>query len=397
VVLYSEKCEESSAQCKGIVNDNLIISKTDLDGVITYANENFCKLSGYEASELIGKPHSVIRSPNGQSEVFERMWETILSKKTWQGRIENRKKNGDFYTVVSIVAPIFDNKGGIAEFVAIRYDVTEQVETEKRLQEAKQKKEKMQLENEMLEEVNRAKESFLLVFTHELKTPLNAVISFSDYISNELKQKGSEFEELSELAHTIRQSGMWMLENVESILDIGRLQADRLSFKYQDLDMMILLSALVKDDKSLIDERSLDVKIDCPAQMKISSDPIQFKRVVANLVSNAIKHAHTKIEISCLVEDGRFRLQVEDDGDGVPQQSREKIFELFEQVEESHLTRRGKGTGIGLFFVKLLCEKMHYSVTCKHSQKLGGASFEVSGEIFPSQEIKSDLSEKGEK
>jgi len=157
-MLFGETCEESLMQCRDIIDGNLIISKTDTRGIITYANDKFCEISGYSKDELIGQPHNIVRSPNMQAEAFAEMWKDIFAKKTWKGRIENRKKDGSFYTVDSIVAPILGTNNEIMEFVAIRNDVTEIVNMEKALLEEKQKKERMELKNEMLESVARAKD-----------------------------------------------------------------------------------------------------------------------------------------------------------------------------------------------------------------------------------------------
>jgi PAS domain S-box-containing protein len=118
-------------QYKRIVDESLIVSKTDINGNITYINDAFEKISGFKKEELIGQPHSIVRHPDVKSEVFEDLWNTILNKKTWRGLIKNRKKNGEAYYVESIVKPIFDNDGNITEFIALRKDVTNYISAEK--------------------------------------------------------------------------------------------------------------------------------------------------------------------------------------------------------------------------------------------------------------------------
>ena len=110
---------------KKALNHSTLISKTDLSGRITFVNEKFCKVSGYREDELIGKNHNIVRHPEMHSSVFKEMWETIKNKKIWEGKIKNRKKNGDFYYVHSTIIPILDYEGNIVEFLSIRKDVTE--------------------------------------------------------------------------------------------------------------------------------------------------------------------------------------------------------------------------------------------------------------------------------
>ena len=110
---------------KKVIDASAIVSKTTPDGVITYVNENFCRISGYEEQELLGQKHSIIRHPEMTKATFKQLWHTISNGKIWQGVIKNLSKSGETYIVKSTVAPIFSNEGRIAEFIAIRQDVTE--------------------------------------------------------------------------------------------------------------------------------------------------------------------------------------------------------------------------------------------------------------------------------
>lgn len=115
------------------MNVNNIISKSDTKGRITYANENFCKVSGYTEDEVIGKPHSLLRNPEEKKETFKILWLTIQSGKTWRGFLRNIKKNGGFYDVDIAIIPIFNLKNEIVEFLAIRHEITELVAQRKEM------------------------------------------------------------------------------------------------------------------------------------------------------------------------------------------------------------------------------------------------------------------------
>lgn len=110
---------------KEIVDVSTIVSKTDLKGKITYANEAFCTISGYRQDELLGKSHNIVRHPDVPSEVFKELWNTIQNKKVWHGVIKNRKKDGGYYITESTIKPILDEHGEILEYISIRHDVTE--------------------------------------------------------------------------------------------------------------------------------------------------------------------------------------------------------------------------------------------------------------------------------
>ena len=111
-----------------IVDATNIVSKTDTYGVITYANSKFLEISGYEESELIGKHHNILRDPEIDTAVFKDMWITIKSKNSWHGIISNIKKDGSKYTVKASIFPILNEEKEIAEYIAIRHDITEILE-----------------------------------------------------------------------------------------------------------------------------------------------------------------------------------------------------------------------------------------------------------------------------
>jgi len=118
---------------KKAVDISNIVSKSNTKGIITYVNDKFCEISGYNKSELIGKPHSVVRHPMMPNSVFKDLWDTIKSKRAWHGVITNMKKDGRKYVVDSTVIPILDVDGDIVEYIAIRHDVTEFEETKEQL------------------------------------------------------------------------------------------------------------------------------------------------------------------------------------------------------------------------------------------------------------------------
>ena len=113
------------SQYKETIDSSTILSKANIDGKITYVNDQFCKISGYSKDELIGKSHNILRDPDVSPSVFKDMWDTITSKKQWQGIVRNRAKDGSSYVVNAIVRPLLDTNGNIIEYMAIRHDITE--------------------------------------------------------------------------------------------------------------------------------------------------------------------------------------------------------------------------------------------------------------------------------
>ena len=102
-----------------VPQNELIISRTDLKGIITYANETFCEISGYFAHELVGKSHNIVRHPDMPNSVFADLWETLKREKQWSGVVKNLRKDKGFYWVHAIVSGVYKN-GELVEYKSLR-------------------------------------------------------------------------------------------------------------------------------------------------------------------------------------------------------------------------------------------------------------------------------------
>lgn len=122
--------EKLLSQYRDVVDVSSIVSKTDVNGKITYVNDAFIEISGYSREEIIGKNHNIIRHPDMSADIFKDLWETILDKKRWHGVVKNRAKDGSSYIVDSTIIPILDIDDDIVEFISIRTDIT-QIELQK--------------------------------------------------------------------------------------------------------------------------------------------------------------------------------------------------------------------------------------------------------------------------
>ena len=122
-----------SQEYQKAIDESNILSRADIDGNITYVNEKFCEISGYSREELIGRNHSIVKSPKTSKKVYKKMWATITAKKVWHGQLKNKKKDGTPYYVESTIVPIIDENENIIEYLGIRHDVTDIVTIHKEL------------------------------------------------------------------------------------------------------------------------------------------------------------------------------------------------------------------------------------------------------------------------
>ena len=118
---------------KRAVDESAIVTKTNKKGIITYVNDEFCRISGFSREEVLGHSHNIVRDPNNPKSLFENLWNTILDKRVWKGVIRNRSKSHKIYYVKTIIVPILNYDGEIKEFMAIRHDVTDLILQEKKI------------------------------------------------------------------------------------------------------------------------------------------------------------------------------------------------------------------------------------------------------------------------
>jgi len=187
------------------IDKYIISSKTDRKGIITYASQAFCDISGYSREELVGHPHSIIRHPDMPDETFKRMWQMIQSGKVWKGEVKNRRKDGSFYWVTSVISPDFDSDNNIIGYTAVRQNITEKVMTEefnlKLMQKVEDKTRNLKAKNIYTRDVLDSQSSIIMVCDHRAVLDVNRRFYeiFPQYLSirminDSLKHIGELFE-----------------------------------------------------------------------------------------------------------------------------------------------------------------------------------------------------------
>ena len=343
-----------------------IISKSDTEGIITYVNENFCEITGYKREEMIGHNHSMFRHPESSNEIYKEMWETITSGKIWRERMINLNKDGSEFIAESTIIPLLDADGKIKEYMAIRNDVTDSVKLKRKIYLEEQEKIKR-------ERVAEAQKSFLVVFTHELKTPLNAIINFSKYVQKQINSpKELNREKLSSLLDSVLSNSHDMLDNVTQILEVSKLSSQKLDYNYSVFDVKDILSEVMQRYNSLLTEKNVKVICNSDDSVLISNDMLRVKQIFANIVSNAIKYGNDEIIVS--ISNGSSTIvSIEDNGPGI--KDKEGVFNLYAQEDTGILERKSQGTGVGLYYVKLLCEDLKIDYKIEDRDGTPGSKF----------------------
>lgn len=344
------------SEYKKAVDLGAIVSKTDKNGIITYANDAFINISGYSRDELIGKSHNLVRHSDTSKEIFTELWKTILNKNVWQGDIKNRKKDGSSYFVHASVVPILDEKNEIVEFLAIRYDSTSLHKAIKKAHIAE-----------------KAKGDFLANMSHELRTPLNAIIGFSQI----LQRRKTLDEKDKNYVSKIHISGENLLRLVNSILDFSKIEEGKMDCVLVNTDIselfdetIVLIESQAKKKKIQITLNGLDTK------QNIVVDKQLLKQVFINILSNSVKFTpqNGHVNINYEFKDSKHHFSICDDGIGIAKDDITNIFSPFKQGSNAKQTQV-KGTGLGLAISHKIITELHNGKISVQSEINKGTCF----------------------
>ena len=216
--------------------------------------------------------------------------------------------------------------------------------------------------NLKLYETNQVKSEFLANMSHELRTPLNSIIGFSEILEN---AKGLESKQVR-FAKNIRDSGRLLLDLINDILDLAKLEAGKMEMRPSEFEIGLMVRRLYDMVRSLADQKSIALIFhEDPQLTTLFQDKIKFRQILTNLISNAIKFTpeggRIIVRANRIVDDevDLIELEVEDTGVGIAESDQEIIFEKFRQgpsaLGNDSLTREVSGTGLGLSIVKELC------------------------------------------
>jgi signal transduction histidine kinase/CheY-like chemotaxis protein len=311
------------------------------------------------------------------------LWETILSGNEWRGEFLNKKKSGELYWEAASISPIFDESGNITHFIAIEEDITKQKEMITELIEAKEK----------AEELNRVKSSFLANMSHELRTPLIAILGFSEILESEL----SSDPLLTEMVENIMKGGKRLLETVNLILNISRVESGKEEVSLHEIDIVPILKETYELFTPLAAVANLDYQLNTDTKKIICNiDDRLFRDIFNNLINNAIKFTESgsvKISVEATVQ--KAIIKIIDTGIGIPLDKQAVIWEEFRQVSEG-LSRSFEGTGLGLTLSKRIIELMKGIITVESKVGVGSVftikflasdDFPMAEELKPEKEL----------
>ena len=318
-----------------------IVVITDPKGDIEYVNPMFTTSTGYTAEEAIGQNPRILKSGLMPDSVYLDMWQTILSGRIWDGELQNKKKNGELYWDQAVISAIRNKEGVITNFVAVKLEITEQKKLLNDLIKAREK----------AEENDRLKSAFLANISHEIRTPMNGILGFSQL----LKEPHLTGEEQTEYIDLIYRSGERMLNLINDLIDISRIESGETMVQITETPVNVLLRDLDAFFKPQADSKKLRLQIVTALpdnESIIVTDAAKLNQILTNLVQNALKFTlKGGIDVGYTRQSDMLEFYVSDSGIGIPQDMQLMIFDRFRQVNNT-LTRTQQGSGLGLSISK---------------------------------------------
>jgi two-component system cell cycle sensor histidine kinase PleC len=288
-----------------------------------------------------------------------RTFEAQLEDGSWLHISERRTKDGGYVSVGTDITRIKEHEQKLVDNdLRLRATVIDlkrsQTELERQAGELADLAEKYSREKNRAEEANQTKSKFLANMSHELRTPLNAIIGFSEIMeSGMFGTLGSE--KYQEYCHDILTSGHYLLEVINDILDMSKIEAGRMKLDMEQLDLSKTLAESLRVVSGRAQDKNLILNADIEGDIPVVADRRAIKQIIVNLLSNAVKFTPDggRVVVRGRVFDDSIMLMIADTGIGIAPQSLTRLGRPFEQVE-SQLTKTYHGSGLGLAIARSL-------------------------------------------
>jgi PAS domain S-box-containing protein len=332
-----------------------IIAK-DLNGNILAWNEGARRNYGYTPEEMVSKQNSrVLHTPEDvASGRVQELLETALRTGKAEGTFERVRKDGERFTASVAVTLRRGANGSPIGFVLISKDITEQKQLEEQL---RRKNEELEEQNRRVQEANRLKSEFLANMSHELRTPLNAIIGFSEMMYD--SKAGPVTNAQHEYLGDILASGRHLLQLINDILDLAKVEAGRMDFYPEPVDLAQIVAEVRDILRSLAVDKGIEIATEVdPSLTSVVIDPAKLKQVLYNYLSNALKFTADRGRVTVRMTPAdfdEFMLEVEDTGIGISSEDQGRLFVEFQQLDASS-AKKYQGTGLGLALTKRIVE-----------------------------------------
>lgn len=337
----------------------------DSNGNITFSNPGFDRIFKYEKSEIMGQNHRFFWLHDYHEGYYQKIKNILETGGDWNGELKAKDKLGNQIWLSVMIGPVKLGVSNQKSFVAILEDITENKRNLLALVEAKN----------LAERSDSLKTSFLQNMSHEIRTPLNGIIGFANLIDKEISDP-NDFEDYAKI---IRNSGNRLMELINNILDLSKIESGNVELKLSNFDLVKTFTDVHTILKIKAENKGLELNMNFnPVVGKyfIKSDEAKIHQVLINLVNNAIKFTETgKIDFHFEIGDEKVILVVEDTGIGISEEDIPSLFSRFYRINNMKM-QNAEGSGLGLAITRGLVNLLGGKI--KLESKVGvGSKFNV--------------------
>jgi len=343
-------------------NGIVITDARKTDNPIAYVNPAYLAITGYDAAELIGKNPRLLNAKARDQVALNDVRHAVQQGEECSVLVRNHRKNGEPFWNQLAIAPVRDSGGSLTHFIGLVMDVTESVAT------ANERDDQL----EAAEANNEAKDRFLSVLSHELRSPLNAILAWTSI----LREQGGAIA--GRAVDAIDSAAKSQARLVDDLLDASRIRAGTLEIVPTRIELRPVARSAVDQLLPIAVARGVSLRLELPPnEIDAQLDPERITQILRNLVDNALKFTPKggSVDVSVLDEGERFAIEVRDTGRGIAPSELPFVFDAFWRAEGKN---RPHGLGLGLAIVRHFTERQGGRVTVESEGLERGAAFRLS-------------------
>jgi PAS domain S-box-containing protein len=360
------------------ISQGVVIS--DTDHRVLSVNPAFTAMTGLTSEELVGQPCTVLLAAQAP-DVVAALLAAEARGEEFSREVEDVRKDGTTYWNDLTVTPVKDASGRVTHFVGVSRDISRRKQAEEALLAQRGQLEALVQSRtaelagarDAAEAASRAKTTFLANMSHELRTPMSGIMGMTDLAL----RRATDPVQAEYLAKSA-QASRHLLAIINDILDLSRIEAGRLDLDPQDFDVRQLVEETLRMQEAAARAKGLaiTVQIDPALPERLNADPLRLRQILLNYVGNAIKFSErgeirVRVGASAIDRDGMtLRMEVEDEGIGIPPEHQPHLFQPFMQADQS-TTRVYGGTGLGLAISQRLAHALGGDVGCRSTPGQG--------------------------
>ncbi|MCC3416619.1 MAG: diguanylate cyclase [Microcoleus sp. PH2017_07_MST_O_A] len=345
---------------KVAIDQSALAVRTDARGIINYVSDRLCSISNYSRIELIGSHFCILHSEYKSSELIKNLLSTVAKNEVWQGEMKNQAKNGSDYWVHAAVVPLLDFNGKPCQYLAIGFDITD-----RKAVEAAQAA------------VNRAKDDFLGIAGHELRSPLSAILGWVQLARSRKLNEATTNRALE----IIERNAKLQNRQIDNLLDLSRLLRGKVRLNLARVHLPSVIESAIETVRPAAEAKNLRVETQFyPGVSYVVADVERLQQIVWNLLANAIKFTPEStpdpVEVRIEPTESGTLIRVSDSGCGIEPKFVPHIFDYF-RPGDSFQSKEQNRLGLGLSIVRHLVE-LHGGTVWASSPGLGmGTTFGV--------------------